>query len=315
MADSPMKKFWNVLLEVFNKFMEDRCTQLAAALAYYTVFSIPPLLIIIITVCGYVWDPDNVQTFIFRELKDMIGPQASEQIQNMMEYAHKPGQGTWKMILGVTVLFFGATGAVAQMQMALNQIWKIKADPEEWGIMTLVVKRLLSFAMALGLAFMLLVSTVLSSVISAFSDLIGGWLGESELVLFLMQMGTELVIFTLLIGGIFQFMPDARIRWRDVWMGSLVTAVLFILGKSVIGFYLGSKESITAYGVAGNFIIVLLWIYYSSMILFLGAEFTQVWTHEYGKSIRPKSGSVKFIEKIMPKEMQKERKKEKRQEE
>lgn len=286
----------NVLKRTWQEFSQDDCSVMAASLAYYTIFSLPPLLVIVITVAGFFGGADAVEGRINDEIGRVVGEGGKEQINAMIQAANQPGRGLWATIIGVAVMVFGATGVVAQLQTALNKAWQVEPDPEQGGIKNFVVKRLLSFGMILGIAFLLLVSLVLTSVLTAAGETISRLLpGEvSQGLLMAIQIGVSLLITAALFAAMFKWLPDAEVAWRDVWIGAAVTAVWFEGGKFLIGLYLGGKDP-GAYGAAGSLVLILIWIYYSGWILFLGAEFTQVWARRHGDRIEPSEGAVRVV--------------------
>jgi len=291
------KGAFGVIKETFLKFSDDNCTTMAAALAYYTVFSLPPLLIVIIFVAGIFLDPQVVQQSIQQQASDLVGPRGAKQIQTMIQNAGNLGQrGLVGLIAGIGGLLFGATRAFAQLQTALNRAWNIEPDSESGGILFTVFKRVLSLGMVLGTAFLLLVSLVLSAALSALS----GWLaqfmpgGVSGAVLFMLDVAVSLAVITLLFAAVFKVLPDARVAWQDVWLGGFVTALLFVAGKFAIGFYLGKSNPGQAFGAAGSLALILVWVYYSAMIVFLGAEFTQAWAKNKGEGIAPDEDAVRM---------------------
>ena len=290
------KGIFAVIKEAFAEFSDDECTTMAAALSYYTVFSLPPLLIVIITVTGIFLSPQAVEQTIQQQAGGLIGPEGARQIQTMIENAGNLGEkGTLGLLMGIAGLLFGATGAFAQLQTALNRAWEIEADPES-GIVGMIVKRVLSLGMVLGIAFLLLVSLVLSAALSALS----GWLaqflpgGVSSVALFVLDAVVSLAIITFLFAAIFKVLPDAKVAWKDVWLGGFVTALLFVAGKFAIGFYLGKSNPGAAFGAAGSLALILIWVYYSALIVFLGAEFTQAWAKNRGGGIAPDSSAVRI---------------------
>lgn len=295
-GEAGKEKRAGLLWKTISEFSGDNCTTMAAALAYYTVFSLPPLLVIVIYVAGQVLDPAQVEQAIQQQAGGLVGQDGAEQIQTMIQSAGSLGdRGAVGLVLGVAGLLFGATGAFAQLQMALNRAWEITADPES-GILRTVVKRVLSLGMVLGIAFLLLVSLALSAALSAVS----GWAaqllpgGVSSVALFVSDALVSLMIITFLFAAIFKVLPDAKIAWRDVWMGAFVTALLFVAGKFAIGFYLGQSNPGEAFGAAGSLALILVWVYYSAMIVFLGAEFTQAWAVRRGAAIEPDKSAVRL---------------------
>jgi membrane protein len=281
-----------LLKQTFRDFSADDCPRMAAALSYYTVFALPPLLILILTVVGIVFDPAQVQEAIRGQIGDAMGPEGAQQIGTIIEQADQPeGRGV-RALVGVGALVLGATGAFLQLQGALNRAWGVEPDPDAGGIRNFVLKRALSLGMIFGLAFLLLVSLALSAAISMLGDVVGRILpGVSEGFLLLLDFGLSVGVITLLFAAMFKILPDARIAWRDVWVGAAVTALLFVIGKFALGFYLGRSNPGEAYGAAGSLALILVWIYYASMIVLLGAEFTQVWAERRGAGIEPEEGA------------------------
>ena len=285
-----------LLKETFSEFSDDNCTSMAAALAYYTIFSLPPLLVIIITLAGFFLSPQQVEQAIQQQASGLIGQQAAAQIQTMVQNASNLGSsGTIGLVLGIAGLLFGATGAFAQLQQALNRAWEVEPDPEQGGLTSFLSKRLLSLSMILGIAFLLLVSLALSAAISALSSYMAGFLPFGQAFLWVVNVAVSLLVITLLFAAIFKVMPDARIAWGDVWVGAFVTALLFEIGKFLIGFYLGRSNPGEAFGAAGSLALILVWVYYSALIVFLGAEFTQAWASRRGSGITPDSDAVRVV--------------------
>lgn len=293
----------NVISKTFKEFIEDDAPHMAAALAYYTVFSLPPLLLIILTVAGFlINDPQQVQQALQEQISGVVGEDGAQAIGTMIQNVSQPGAGSIvATILGIAGLIFGATGAFAQLQTALNKTWEVEPDPEQKGAMKYLrigLKRLFSLAMVLVVAFLLLVSLVLSAALSVIGDQITELLPTTLSNVFwqVIHIGISLSVITLLFAAMFKILPDARIPWRHVWVGALVTAVLFEVGKFLIGFYIGQSNPGSAFGAAGSLVVILVWIYYSSLIFFLGAEFTQVWARRHGESILPAKGAVRVVE-------------------
>ncbi|MDQ3556447.1 MAG: YihY/virulence factor BrkB family protein [Gemmatimonadota bacterium] len=285
-----------LIRETFREFLDDDCPRMAAALSYYTVFSLPPLLILLLTLAGIFLDPARVQEMLQSQIGGIMGPEGAGEIRTMLESAEQPGNRSGvAALLGIAALLFGATGAFAQLQNSLNAAWKVKPDPNKGGLKNFILKRVLSFGMILGVGFLLLVSLALSALLSAFGDVLAGFVpgGASELVLHAINLGVSLLVITALFAAIFKILPDARIGWRDVGVGALTTALLFVLGKFAIGLYLGRSDPGSAFGAAGSLAIILVWIYYSSMILLLGAEFTHTWATRHGGGIKPEKGAVR----------------------
>lgn len=285
-----------IVKHTFREFTNDGCPQMAAALAYYTVFALPPLLILLILLLGQVVDPQQVRDTIQQQLRGTVGSQGAAQVQTMVENAQRPGSGgPLAVALGVAGLLFGATGAFAQLQKALNRAWGVEPDPDRSGIAVMLLKRLLSLGMVLVIAFLLLVSLIASAAVSAAGQAIGGMLpgGLSSGLLRALQTGVSLAVVTLLFAAIFKVLPDGRVAWRDVWAGAAATAGLFVLGQLLMSFYLGHSDPGSAYGAAGSLAVLLVWVYYSALILLLGAEFTQTLTRSRGRRVRPAHGAVR----------------------
>ena len=279
-----------------REFMDDDCTTMAAALSYYTVFSLPPLLLLILLLVGAVMDPQDVQGSLESNLQSLMGPRAGQTIRTILEHSQLPGsRGLIATVIGVGALILGAAGVFGQLQVALNRTWGVKPDPAQGGIKSFVLKRVFTFGMILALAFLLLVSLILSTVLAAFGGALGRWLpaGFSATLLQAINFAISFGVIALLFGAMFRVLPDARIRWRDVWVGATVTAFLFVVGKTLIGIYLGHSNPGQAFGAAGSLALLLVWIYYSSMILLFGAEFTQVWADQRGAGVTPERGAVR----------------------
>ncbi len=290
----------NLLKQTFKEFSDDDSPRMAAALAYYTIFSLPPLLLLLILIAGAALDPESVRGWITGEVGGLIGQEAAEQMQTMVENAQAKVQGGFSvgLIASIAGLLFGATGAFTQLQQALNKAWEVEPDPEKGGLKQFAVKRIFSLGMILVIAFLLLVSLVLSSVIAALSSSLSGWLpaGLSTVGLWVINTSVSLLVVTVLFALIFVILPDADVAWRDVWIGAFATAVLFVAGKFLIGLYIGQSDPGEAFGAAAALALILVWVYYSAMILFLGAEFTQIWAEKYGQGIRPDEDAVRVVE-------------------
>jgi membrane protein len=282
-----------------KEFLDDECPTLAASLSYYTIFSLPPLLVLVLLLLGAVLDPRDVQGELERQIRMLMGPTGAGQIRTILQQANRPGSGSLvATILGVGALLLGATGAFGQLQAALNRAWEVRPDPAQGGLKSFLLKRVFSFGMILSVAFLLLVSLALSAMLSAFGDRLGGLLpsGVSATLLQLLNQALSFLVIALLFATIFKVLPDARIAWRDVWTGAVATAALFVVGKFLIGFYLGRSNPGEAFGAAGSLAVMFVWIYYSSMILLFGAEFTQTWARRRGGGIEPERGAVRIAE-------------------
>jgi membrane protein len=289
-----MKKAIGIAKETFKDFMDDRCPQMAAALSYYTVFSLPALLLLILAIVGFFVDPSDARGRFMDQVSGLVGTQGGEAMRTMIEHANHP-KGGLMAVVGIITLIFGATGAFTQLQEALNTAWEVKPDPKQGGLKKFLTKRVLSFGMILVIAFMLLVSFVVSAAVSAFGDLLNNYLGSGgEIIGQVVQLVVGFVVVWGLFALMFKVLPDAKIGWKDVAVGALVTALLFTIGRFAIGFYLGKSSSADAFGAAAALAIIFIWIYYAAIILFLGAEFTQVWVRSHGRRIEPEEGAVKI---------------------
>jgi membrane protein len=265
---------WEVLERAAIKWSADDCLTLGAALAYYTVFSLAPVLVIVIAVAGAVFGPEAAQGEIVGQIRGLVGEEGAAAIQSLIQSASRQGAGLRATTIGLLVLLFGSTSAFSQLQSALNTIWEVPPQAHG-GLWAMVRARFLSFAAVLGTGFLLSVSLVLSAAVAAFGRFGWGWMPGIGRVLELADFLGSLVVHTLLFAMIFKLLPDVAIRWRDVWLGAAVTAGLFSVGKLVIGLYLGTSELGAAYGAAGWVILVLAWVYYSAQIVLFGAELTR----------------------------------------
>jgi len=282
-----LKFFYNVFKSTITEWINDKVPQMGAALAYYTVFSIAPFLVIIISVAGLIFGEQAARQAIATEIERTVGHDVAVAISQLLEHATTPQGYTIATILGIVVLLFGASGVFVQLQDSLNTIWKVVPKPGR-GVLGVVRDRFLSFAVVLGTGFLLLVSLVFSAALSVLtrhlaSDALPGgmqfWNVANEVM--------SLVFVTALFALIYKVMPDAKIKWRHVWAGAVMTAVLFTIGKALIGFYLGQSGTATAFGAAGSLVVILVWVYYSSQIILFGAEFTRAYTEQGGTAIVP----------------------------
>jgi membrane protein len=287
-------KAWALVKETFNEFLEDNVFRLSAALAYYALFSIGPLILLTMGSFGLVFGEERVSSQLKDQMVAYLGPEVSEGIQQMLVTQNKKSSLT-ATIIGIVGLLIGATGVFGQLQDALNTIWEVKTKPG-LGIMGFIRTRFLSLAMVFGIGFLLLVSLLLETFIAAFSDYIGFIMEIPKSTIYLANTGISFATVTVLFAMIFKFLPDVEVRWKDVWIGALGTAVLFALGKFLLGFYLGRESTSSAYGAAGSIVIVLLYFYYSSFILILGAEFTQVYARMMGTRIQPSAHAIRITE-------------------
>lgn len=285
-ADSP--GLFHISKAAIEDFSSDQCGLRAAALCYYTVFALPPLLILLIKLAGLVWNPLSVQQAIESQFSGLIGPAGASAASQMVSSGQNASHGGFAAALSIGGLLFGATGALLSLQSALNAVWEVGPDPKQGGIKRFVAKRLLSLGMLMVLAFLLVVSLAVTAAVSALGSAIGG-------VGIVVQAGNvvaSLVILAVVFAAMFKFLPDAKIGWRSVWVGGAVTAVLFEIGKFVIGLYIGHSNPGNAFGAAKTLAVLLVWIYYAGILVLLGAEFTQHFAQARGHGIRPKQGAV-----------------------
>lgn len=289
---------YNIFRETLRQWLEDKAPQLGAALAYYTVFSLAPLILVLLAILGLIFrnDPTGAWEKMTVQLGYFLDRSAIDVIQSIAQKASSQDKSIWATIIGVALALFGASGVFGQLQDALNTIWGVKAKPGG-GIWGFLRGRFLSFAMVGGICFLLLVSMTLESVLKAFSHYIQALLPGGIVIAVAVYLIFDLALVVLVLGAIFKVLPDAKIRWRDVWIGALITALLFALGKWALGLYLGSGSAASAYGAASSLITLLLWVYYSSQILLFGAEFTQVYADHFGARVIPDKYAVRVEQK------------------
>ena len=283
---------WFLLKTTATQWITDKCPQLGAALAYFTVFSLAPLVLILLAVFGLFFGSAHARDKIIEQLQYMIDPSGIQVIKDIATSASKPQSGLLATFLGIVVGLFGASGVFGQLQEALNTIWGVKAKPGA-GLWAFLRARFLSFAMVAGVCFLLLVSLTVESVLRGLSTYLQNLLPGGHVLALLLFLILDLGVVIALFAMIFRFLPDIKIGWRDVWIGASLTGLLFVLGKFILGLYLGSGAAGSAYGAASSLITLLLWIYYSAQILLFGAEFTQVYSHSYGSRIEPEDHAVR----------------------
>ena len=287
-----LKGLWHVLKKSFKGFSDDRITKMSSSLSYYTIFSLAPLLLIIISLSGIFLGQDAAEGKIYNQLSNFIGPNTASQLQTMIQNASLSGKSKMAAIIGVVTLVIGATTVFAQIQDTINFIWGIKPKPKK-GWLNFLKNRFLSFSVIIGLAFLLLVSLTLSALVDGFSNTLQSHFPHiSVVVLYIINTVITLIITSLIFGAIFKVLPDAKIRWKDVLVGAITTAILFMLAKFGISFYIGKSNVGTTYGAAGSIVILLLWVYFSAMILYFGAEFTKAYAIKFGSAIHPEDYAV-----------------------
>ncbi|PLK42210.1 YihY/virulence factor BrkB family protein [Emticicia sp. TH156] len=287
-----LKNYISFAKEVFNEFSSDNATKLSASLSYYTIFSLAPMLVVIISVAGIFYGREAIQGEVYGQINWLIGKDAATQVQELIKNASLSRKSGMAAIIGTITLLLGATGVFAEIQDSINFIWSLKAKPKS-GILKYLFNRLLSFSLILSLGFLLIVSLLVNTLLDIFSQRLQ-LLFEDVTVYFFFVINLLIVfsVITLLFAIIFKVLPDGKIAWKDAFFGAGVTAVFFMVGKFLIGYYLGQSTVLTTFGAAGSIVIILLWVYYSSTILFLGAEFTKVYTRHYGTPIQPDKNAV-----------------------
>ncbi len=294
------KKVFDLLKDTFKKWNQDHASTLAAALAYYAVFSIGPLLLILVSMAGLVFGQKAAEGQLVGQIQGSVGPQTADTVQNLLKAAYHPRAGIIGTIIGVVTLIFGAAGFFGQLQSSLNMIWEAK--PPSSGIKGIVIQRALTFLMVVLLGVLLIVLLVLGAIVTAAVTFFGSMLPASfsgylpqaaEFVL-------SFAVITLVIGAVFRVLPDTTVAWGDVWIGAAITALLFTAGKLGLSFYLGREGVTSAYGAAGSLVVLMLWVYYSAQIFFVGAEFTQVYANKYGPRAVPRENAAGPADKEAP---------------
>lgn len=287
-----LKGIWQILKRSFSGFSDHKLTKLGGSLAYYTVFSMGPLLILIISLCGVFLGQEAVQGEIYAQLEGFMGKDTAAQLQEIIQKAALSGKDTMAAVIGGVTLVIGATSVFAEIQDSINTIWGLKAKPKK-GWLKMLQNRFLSFSVIISLGFILLVSLAVTSVVDALSTRLQAAFPDIAVVIFyIVNQLLTLAIVTLIFGVIFKVLPDAKIKWKDIFWGAVVTALLFMIGKLGISFYISKSDVGSTYGAAGSLVIVLLWAYYSSLILYFGAVFTKEYAVMYGSEIHPNDYAV-----------------------
>lgn len=281
-----MSKIWSLVAQTVKEWMDDKVPQQGAALSFYTALSIAPLLVIALGIAALFFGNAAAEEELEHQMRSLIGHEGSKALQEMVTNAYKPSTGVLATVLSSVTLLFAASGVFGQLQDSLNTIWGVPSKSGH-SFVQILRGRFLSFAMVLGIGFLLMVSLVVSAGVAAFSAALGNfpdaWAWLAHVINFLVSLASTTILFAMM----FKLLPDVRIAWRDVWIGAGVAAILFTVGKLAIGLYLGHSTFASSYGVAGSFVVLLVWVYYSSQILFLGAEFTQVFANRYGSGLVP----------------------------
>lgn len=285
----------DVLVTTVKETLDDDLPSLAGAVAYFTIFALPPLLVLVLGIAGSVFGPEVVQEALMGEVGRLVGSQAREGIQTMIANAGSPSADIGGKIGGLVALVIGATGAFSQLQKSLNRAWEVTPAPGLPGVRSFLLKRVLSFGLVVTIAFLLLVSLAVSAVLSAVGDAASTLATDTVAapLMGVLDAAVSFAMIALLFAAMFKVLPDARIGWRDVAVGAVATAALFTLGKLLIGLYLGRSDPAGAFGAAGSVVLVLVWIYYSALIVLVGAEFTQAWVRANGREIVPERGAVR----------------------
>ncbi|MEJ7779171.1 MAG: YihY/virulence factor BrkB family protein [Daejeonella sp.] len=304
-----LKDLWTLLYKAFNAFWDDNALKMSASLAYYTIFAIAPLLLIIVSLAGIIYGQEAAQGKIFAELNKFVGSDAANQIQEIIKNISDNQDTSFAIIIGFITLFIGTTGVFVEIQDSINEIWRVKAKPKT-GWVKLITNRILSFSMVIGLGFILIVSLVINGIVLALSEKLQVYFPDlTIMVINFFNVALTFIVISALFGIIFKFLPDVLIEWKDVRMGAFFTALLFMIGKFIIGFYIEKVGPGTTYGAAGSLIVILIWVYYTSAILFFGAEFTQVYADCYGGKIKPAPYAVHVMQvekvvkvKVLPKQ-------------
>ncbi len=311
-----LKGMWEVLKNSFTGFSDDKVMKMSSSLAYYTVFALAPLLIIIISLSGIFLGRDAAEGKVYHQLENFVGSNTAIQLQEMIKNASLSGKSDIAIVIGIITLVIGATTVFSEIQDSINTVWGLKPKPKN-GMLQFLKNRILSFSIIIGLGFLLLVSLTLSTLIDGFSDSLRSHFPDVTLVVFyIINLIITLLITSVIFGAIFKVLPDAKIKWKDVAAGAITTAVLFMLGKFAISLYIRKSQVGSTYGAAGSLVILLLWVYYSAIILYFGAEFTKAFAVKYGSKIHPDEYAVttRTIEVESGKESVQEKEKEKKDE-
>lgn len=297
------KPFFKIVINTFSGFINDKGLKLSASLAYYTVFALAPLLLLLISLAGLVLGRDAIQGRIFEELRGLIGSDAAWQIQEMIKSIELSGKSTFAFITGIVTLLLGATSIFGEIQDSINIIWKVKAKPKR-GWLKVIKDRLLSSSLIISLGFLLVVSLVANGVLLALTDKLTRIMpGITVFLADAINTATSFLIITVLFGAIFKILPDVKIKWKDVRVGAFFTACLFMLGRFLIGLYISTTGTGSTFGAAGALIVILVWVYYTAAILYIGAEFTQVFAEYKGHKISPADYAVHVEQKEVEREV------------
>lgn len=299
MIKTNFKNIYAITKTAFKKWWSRDPFRESAVIAYYSIFSLPGLLVVITTLAGYFFGRDVANVHVTNQISSVLGADTAEQIKIMIEKASGNSNSFWATIIGVVTIIVGATGVFAQFQKSLNNIWEVKTDESKSGIWNIVKVRFFSFGIIISVAFVLMVSLVISATLTAFGNWLSGNFSEAfAVVLQVLNSILSICIVAILFALMFKIFPDAKIKWKHVWIGSLVTAFLFEIGKFLLGLYFGKLNPGTGYGAAGSVILILLWVSYSSMIVFYGAEFTRAYANLYSGNVPPTGIAKKVTSKV-----------------
>ena len=297
------KPFFKIAKATLMGFLDDKGMKLSAALAYYTIFALAPLLLLLISLAGIFLGKDAIQGKVFEELNGLIGASAALQIQDMIKAIELSDKSTFALVIGIFTLFIGATSIFGEIQDSINIIWKVKAKPKK-GWLKLLKNRLLSSSLIVSLGFLLIVSLIPNGMILAMMDRLSRFLPDMTVwIANILNTAITFIVITILFGAIFKVLPDVKIKWKDVRTGAIFTACLFLIGRFLIGLYISTTATGSTFGAAGSLIVVLVWIYYTAVILYLGAEFTQVYAEYKGHHIEPADFAVAVIQKELEKDV------------
>ncbi|WKN32315.1 YihY/virulence factor BrkB family protein [Porifericola rhodea] len=294
---------FKIIGDIVKGFEHDHPMLYSASIAFYMIFSMPALLIFTVLIAGTIFGEQAAQGQLFYYMEDFVGTQSAEQIQNIIKNAAIDEAGYIARIIGIATLTFSATTVFVNVQLALNEIWGVRAKPQK-GWLKLIIDRLFSFVIIIILGVLLITSILVDTILDSYQDLLTRIF--SDYTIYLLQLVSKVVsttIVTVVFAIMFKLLPDAKVRWKDVWVGAIFTTVLFVIGKELIGIYLGNSSFSSTYGAAGSLVIILVWIYYSAVIFLIGAEFTKAYSQRVGKEIKPKKNAVKVVKKEIEREV------------
>jgi len=287
----PLQKPWALIKETFSEWSNDKAPRLGAALSYYTIFSLAPLLVLVISIAGLVFGRKAAEGRLLAQLSQVVGMDAGVALQTMVAKAGQHSGGVIASVIGLVVLIVGATGVVIELQDALNTVWKVVPKPGR-GIKGLIRDRLLSIGIVLAFGFLFIVSLVASSGLAALGNVVRGWMPGWLILGYVLNYGVSIGVIGVMLAMIFKVLPDVKMAWRDVWLGAAVTSVLFHVGKFLIGLYVGKASVASTFGAAGSLAVLLVWIYYSTQLVLMGAEFTRAYANQFGSHVVPSDNAV-----------------------